>query len=50
MIKRLTDLGGSIPKKAERSPAKFEKLVKSEIVALEADPRSGCATCRRAEE
>jgi tripartite-type tricarboxylate transporter receptor subunit TctC len=32
VIKRLTDLGGSIPAKAERSPAKFDKLVKSEIV------------------
>ena len=32
VIKRLTDLGGTIPVKAERNPAKFEKLVKSEIV------------------
>ena len=31
VIKRLADLGGSIPPKAERSPAKFEKMVKSEI-------------------
>jgi tripartite-type tricarboxylate transporter receptor subunit TctC len=31
VIKRLSDLGGSIPKKSERSPAKFEKMVKSEI-------------------
>ena len=31
VIKRLADLGGSIPKKSERSPAKFEKMVKSEI-------------------
>jgi tripartite-type tricarboxylate transporter receptor subunit TctC len=32
VIKRLTELGGSIPVKAERNPAKFDKLVKSEIV------------------
>ncbi|HWV40811.1 tripartite tricarboxylate transporter substrate-binding protein [Pseudorhodoplanes sp.] len=32
VIKRLTDLGGSIPVKAERNPAKFDKLVKEEIV------------------
>jgi tripartite-type tricarboxylate transporter receptor subunit TctC len=32
VIKRLTDLGGSIPLKADRDPAKFDKLVKSEIV------------------
>ena len=32
VIKRLTDLGGSIPLKAERNPAKFDKLVKEEIV------------------
>ncbi|MFZ5691065.1 MAG: Bug family tripartite tricarboxylate transporter substrate binding protein [Pseudomonadota bacterium] len=32
VIKRLNDLGGAIPKKAERSPAQFDKLVKSEIV------------------
>jgi hypothetical protein len=32
VVKRLTDLGGSIPAKAERSPAKFDKLVKQEIV------------------
>jgi tripartite-type tricarboxylate transporter receptor subunit TctC len=31
VIKRLNDLGGSVPKKAERSPASFEKLVKTEI-------------------
>jgi tripartite-type tricarboxylate transporter receptor subunit TctC len=31
VVKRLTDLGGSIPAKAERSPAKFDKLVKEEI-------------------
>jgi tripartite-type tricarboxylate transporter receptor subunit TctC len=31
VIKRLNDLGGAIPKKAERSPAQFDKLVKSEI-------------------
>jgi tripartite-type tricarboxylate transporter receptor subunit TctC len=31
VVKRLADLGGSIPKKSERSPAKFEKMVKSEI-------------------
>jgi len=32
VVKRLNDLGGAVPKKAERSPASFEKLVKSEIV------------------
>jgi tripartite-type tricarboxylate transporter receptor subunit TctC len=32
VIKRLTDLGGSIPLKADRDPGKFDKLVKSEIV------------------
>ena len=32
VIKRLADLGGSIPKKSERSPARFEKLVKAEIL------------------
>jgi tripartite-type tricarboxylate transporter receptor subunit TctC len=32
VIKRLTELGGSIPVKAERNPAKFDKLVKAEIV------------------
>jgi tripartite-type tricarboxylate transporter receptor subunit TctC len=31
VIKRLADLGGTVPKKSERSPAQFEKLVKSEI-------------------
>jgi tripartite-type tricarboxylate transporter receptor subunit TctC len=31
VVKRLNDLGGAVPKKAERSPASFEKLVKSEI-------------------
>lgn len=31
VIKRLADLGGAVPKKSERSPAQFEKLVKSEI-------------------
>ncbi|MFX4520385.1 tripartite tricarboxylate transporter substrate-binding protein, partial [Acinetobacter baumannii] len=29
--KRIADLGGSIPSKAERTPAAFEKYVKSEI-------------------
>src|SRR5581483_215642 len=29
--KRITDLGGTIPPKAERNPAKFEAYVKSEI-------------------
>jgi tripartite-type tricarboxylate transporter receptor subunit TctC len=29
--KRLADLGGSIPSKAERAPADFDRLVKSEI-------------------
>jgi tripartite-type tricarboxylate transporter receptor subunit TctC len=32
VAKKLNDLGGAIPKKAERSPAQFDKLVKSEIV------------------
>jgi tripartite-type tricarboxylate transporter receptor subunit TctC len=32
VVKKLNDLGGAIPKKAERSPAQFDKLVKSEIV------------------
>ena len=32
VVKRLTELGGSIPVKAERDPAKFDKLVKAEIV------------------
>lgn len=31
VIKRLNDLGGSVPKKSERTPASFEKLVKTEI-------------------
>jgi tripartite-type tricarboxylate transporter receptor subunit TctC len=31
VIKRLNDLGGAVPKKAERNPARFEKLVKEEI-------------------
>ena len=31
VVKRLTDLGGAIPVKADRSPAKFDKLVKEEI-------------------
>ncbi len=31
VVKRLADLGGTVPKKAERSPAKFDKMVKSEI-------------------
>ena len=29
--KRLADLGGSLPSKAERNPAAFDKVVKSEI-------------------
>ena len=29
--KRLTDLGGSIPAKDERTPAKFDSFVKAEI-------------------
>ena len=29
--KRLADLGGAIPAKAERSPAKFDAYVKAEI-------------------
>jgi putative tricarboxylic transport membrane protein len=29
--KRLNDLGGSIPPKSERSPAKFESFVRAEI-------------------
>jgi tripartite-type tricarboxylate transporter receptor subunit TctC len=32
VVKRLTELGGSIPVKTERDPAKFDKLVKAEIV------------------
>ncbi len=32
VVKKLNDLGGAIPKKAERSPAQFDKLVKAEIV------------------
>lgn len=32
VAKKLNDLGGAIPNKAERSPAQFDKLVKSEIV------------------
>ena len=31
VIKRLNDLGGAVPKKSERTPASFEKLVKMEI-------------------
>lgn len=31
VIKRLADLGGTVPKKSERNPAQFEKFVKSEI-------------------
>jgi tripartite-type tricarboxylate transporter receptor subunit TctC len=31
VVKRLNDLGGAVPKKAERTPARFEKMVKSEI-------------------
>jgi len=31
VVKRLNDLGGAIPKKAERTPSQFDKLVKSEI-------------------
>lgn len=31
VVKRLSDLGGTVPKKAARTPAQFEKLVKSEI-------------------
>ncbi|WP_325705195.1 tripartite tricarboxylate transporter substrate-binding protein [Pseudorhodoplanes sp.] len=31
VVKRLNDLGGAVPKKAERTPASFDKLVKSEI-------------------
>jgi tripartite-type tricarboxylate transporter receptor subunit TctC len=31
VIKRLADLGGTVPKKSERSPAQFEKMVKAEI-------------------
>ncbi|MET0279290.1 MAG: tripartite tricarboxylate transporter substrate-binding protein [Pseudorhodoplanes sp.] len=31
VIKRLADLGGTVPKKSERSPAQFDKLVKTEI-------------------
>jgi tripartite-type tricarboxylate transporter receptor subunit TctC len=29
--KRLVELGGSIPAKAERTPAKFDSFVKAEI-------------------
>jgi tripartite-type tricarboxylate transporter receptor subunit TctC len=32
VVAKLNDLGGAIPKKAERSPAQFDKLVKAEIV------------------
>jgi tripartite-type tricarboxylate transporter receptor subunit TctC len=31
VAKRLADLGGSIPAKAERNPAAFDRLVKAEI-------------------
>jgi tripartite-type tricarboxylate transporter receptor subunit TctC len=31
VVKKLSDLGGSVPVKAERDPAKFEDFVKSEI-------------------
>ena len=31
VIKRLNDLGGSVPKKSERTPASFDALVKAEI-------------------
>jgi tripartite-type tricarboxylate transporter receptor subunit TctC len=31
VIKRLNDLGGAVPKKPERNPARFETLVKEEI-------------------
>ena len=45
VVKRLADLGGTVPEKSERSPEQFEKLVNSEIVRwkpiLEAEaPRS----------
>ncbi len=33
--KRLTDLGGAIPAKDERSPAKFDAFVKAQIVRWE---------------
>jgi tripartite-type tricarboxylate transporter receptor subunit TctC len=33
--KRLTDLGGAVPAKEERSPAKFDALVKAEIARWE---------------
>ena len=32
VAKRLAELGGSIPRKLERSPAKFDAFVKAEIV------------------
>ncbi len=35
MQKRLTDLGGAIPTKDERSPAKFDAFVKAEIARWE---------------
>jgi tripartite-type tricarboxylate transporter receptor subunit TctC len=31
VTKKLTDLGGSVPPKAERDPAKFDSFVKAEI-------------------
>ena len=31
VTKRIADLGGSVPGKAERTPAAFEKYVKNEI-------------------
>ncbi len=43
VIKRLNDLGGSVPKKAERTPASFEKLGEDRDLAMEADSAGCCA-------
>ena len=41
---RLAQLGGSIPDKAERNPAAFDRFVRSENSALGAHPRHSLAT------
>ena len=41
VVKRLGDLGGSIPAKEERNPATFDRLVKAEIACWSPIPQGG---------
>ena len=44
VVKRLGDLGGSIPARAERSPATFDRLVKAEIARWSPILKAAAAT------